>query len=216
MMHGLWKRPGKSPEVMREVGTKAPNSQGNVKLRLDDSHAPNSSTTDVTTPSPACVKTNRLSETTLSPLVALLERYGLSLARVADDAPIPGSYWGDSEAGLIGQVIYARADTPLHSLLHETAHVICMDDARRENLHTDAGGDYAEEDAVCFLQIILAGVLGVPMPAICADMDAWGYTFRLGSARAWFEEDAGDALTWLVRHGLVTAQGELLFQKRAA
>ena len=30
-----------------------------------------------------------------------------------------------------------------------------------------------------------------------ADMDAWGYTFRLGSARAWFERDAEDAAAFL-------------------
>ena len=28
---------------------------------------------------------------------------------------------------------------------------------------------------------------------LMADMDAWGYSFRLGSARAWFENDAEDA-----------------------
>ena len=30
-----------------------------------------------------------------------------------------------------------------------------------------------------------------------ADMDAWGYSFRLGSARAWFEQDAEDAADYL-------------------
>ena len=33
---------------------------------------------------------------------ALLRSYGLALQRVADGDPIPGSYWGDSEAGIIG------------------------------------------------------------------------------------------------------------------
>ena len=66
-------------------------------------------------------------ETAVTHLVGLLARYGLTLARVADDTPIPGSYWGESEAGLIGQVIYARADTPVHSVLHEACHVLCMD-----------------------------------------------------------------------------------------
>ncbi len=28
-------------------------------------------------------------------------------------------------------------------------------------------------------------------------MDAWGYSFRLGSTRAWFEGDAQDARAWL-------------------
>jgi hypothetical protein len=30
-----------------------------------------------------------------------------------------------------------------------------------------------------------------------ADMDAWGYSFRLGSTRAWFEADAEDAREFL-------------------
>ncbi len=149
----------------------------------------------------------RCNGTTATQLCGLLARYGLTLARVADDAPIPGSYWGDSEAGLVGQNIYARADTPLHSVLHEACHVLCMDAARRAALHTDAGGDYAEEDAVCFLQITLAGQIGLAAEAIGADMDAWGYTFRLGSAHAWYTQDADDARAWLVRHGLLTESG---------
>jgi hypothetical protein len=146
----------------------------------------------------------------------LLARYGLSLARVPDGDPIPGSYWGESEAGIVGRMVYARRDTPLHSLLHEAGHVICMDEARRARLDTDAGGEYAEEDAVCYLQIVLAGELGLGVEQICADMDAWGYTFRLGSAQAWFEHDAADARAWLVGHGLLTAAGELTFRLRAA
>jgi hypothetical protein len=38
---------------------------------------------------------------------------------------------------------------------------------------------------------------------MCADMDAWGYTFRLGSARAYVEQDAGSAWEWLAARGLV-------------
>ena len=37
---------------------------------------------------------------------ALLARYGLALARVADATPIPGSYWGDCEAGLVGETVH--------------------------------------------------------------------------------------------------------------
>lgn len=159
---------------------------------------------------------HRCTGTAVTQLSGLLARYGLTLVCVADDAPIPGSYWGESEAGLVGQVIYARADTPVHSVLHETCHVLCMDATRRAALHTDAGGDYAEEDAVCFLQIILAGHIGLTTEAICADMDAWGYTFRLGSALAWFRQDADDACDWLIRNGLLTAAGELTFRLRAA
>lgn len=144
---------------------------------------------------------------TFSLLRALLMRYDLRLERLADEAPIPGSYWGAPEAGLIGTTIYVRADTPLHSALHEAAHVVCMDNARRTQLHTDAGGDYDEENAVCYLEIVLAHELGVGTEKICADMDAWGYTFRLGSAHAWFTQDADDARTWLLRHGLIAADG---------
>jgi hypothetical protein len=149
-------------------------------------------------------------------LAELLARYGLRLERVTAGAAIPGSYWGAPEAGLIGHEVYARADTPLHSALHEACHAICMDANRRATLHTDAGGDYAEEDAVCYLQIVLAGELGLSVEWICGDMDAWGYTFRLGSAQAWFERDAEDARVWLVRHGLLTASGAPTFRLRAA
>jgi len=141
-------------------------------------------------------------------LSALLSRYGLTLQRVADGAPIPGSYWGEPEAGLIGTSVYVRHDTPLHSALHEAAHLVCMDDERRQQLNTDAGGQYAEEDAACYLQIMLAGELGLSTETICADMDAWGYSFRLGSALAWFRQDADEARHWLFRHGLLTTAGK--------
>ena len=55
-------------------------------------------------------------------LAILLERYGLDLRLVAPEEVIPGSYWGESEAGVIGARVYARLDTPLHSVLHEAAH----------------------------------------------------------------------------------------------
>lgn len=148
-------------------------------------------------------------------LEQLLARYGLSLVQVADGAAIPGCYWGEPEAGLVGQTVHARADTPVHSVLHEASHVICMDPARRTRLHADAGGEYAEEDAVCYLQIVLAGELGVPVDGICADMDAWGYTFRLGSAQAWFAQDAAEAWFWLVQHGLLTDTGTPTWRLRS-
>lgn len=148
----------------------------------------------------------RCRDADLVALRALLARYGLQLVMVPDDAVIPGSFWGDSEAGLVGLSVYARADTPLHSVLHETCHCLCMDQARRATLHTDAGGDTDEENAVCYLQILLADSLpGVGRARLLADMDAWGYSFRLGSARRWFEEDAQDAREWLVREGLIDA-----------
>jgi hypothetical protein len=126
---------------------------------------------------------------------------------VAPDEVIPGSYWGEREAGLIGSKIYARLDTPLHSVLHEAAHFICMSPERRAGLDTDAGGDDAEESAVCYLQILLAETLpNIGRERLCRDMDAWGYSFRLGSAAKWFAEDAGDACEWLRRYGLTDEQ----------
>lgn len=138
------------------------------------------------------------------PLEALLVRYGLVVIWVPPGAVIPGSYWGESEAGLIGDHLFARGDTPVHSVLHEAGHYLCMDAERRARLHTDAGGGYDEENGVCYLQILLADELpSVGQARMCADMDAWGYTFRLGSAQAWFERDAGDARAWLIEQGLI-------------
>ncbi|MCF7991734.1 MAG: hypothetical protein K9M02_14930 [Thiohalocapsa sp.] len=148
-------------------------------------------------------------------LTPLLRRAGLQPCRVETGAPIPGSYWGAPEAGLIADRLYLRDDTPLHSALHEACHFICMDGVRRAGLHTDAGGDYAEEDAVCLLQILLAEQLrGVGSARMCADMDAWGYSFRLGSAAAWVRHDADDARTWLLQHGIISAGGTPTWQLR--
>jgi hypothetical protein len=140
----------------------------------------------------------------------LLAGYGLDLQLVATAEPIPGSYWGESEAGLQGNALFARIDTPLHSVLHEAAHFICMTPERRLGLDRDAGGDDAEECAVCYLQILMSDALsGVAREEFCADMDRWGYSFRLGAARAWFEQDAADARSWLLERGLIDAQARL-------
>ena len=136
----------------------------------------------------------------------LLAAYGLALACVRDGEKIPGSYWGEPEAGLIGHTVYARDDTPIHSLLHEACHLIVADPQRRAAIHTDASDSQAEEDAACYLQIVLGDAIpDVGRARIQTDMDTWGYTFRLGSARAWFERDADDARTWLIERNLLPA-----------
>ena len=129
---------------------------------------------------------------------ALLAGFGLELVAVPAEAPIPGSYWGEPEAGIIAQRVYVRPDTPVHSMLHEACHLIVLPPERRAQVHTDATDSIAEEDATCYLQILLAERLpGVGSARLMADMDAWGYSFRLGSAQAWFERDADDARQWL-------------------
>ena len=140
----------------------------------------------------------------LAAVAQLLSRYRLEPVAIAPGATIPGSYWGESEAGLVGNRIYFRGDTPLHSVLHEACHFICMDEGRRTQLERDAGGDYDEENAVCYLQILLADQIpGYGRARMLTDMDAWGYTFRLGSAQAWFEQDATDAYDWLLQNKLI-------------
>lgn len=140
-------------------------------------------------------------------IATLLARYGIETVQLPPDTAIPGSYWGESEAGLIGNKLYIRPDTPVHSVLHEAGHFVCMDDARRRGLERDAGGDYDEENAVCYLQIVLAdSIPGFGRQRMWHDMDAWGYTFRLGCAQVWFEQDANDARDWLLGRGLIDEQ----------
>lgn len=149
------------------------------------------------------------------PLELMLDRYALGFVLVAPQEVIPGSYWGEREAGLLGSKLYARLDTPLHSVLHESAHFVCMTAERRVGLDTDAGGDDAEENAVCYLQILMAGTLPrVGRERICRDMDEWGYTFRLGSAAAWFAEDAAEAREWLIRQRLIDGDESLTYALR--
>jgi hypothetical protein len=134
----------------------------------------------------------------------LLARHGLTLVAVDAGAPIPGSYWGEPEAGIVAATVYVRGDTPVHSMLHEACHLIVLPPERRAAVHTDATDSVAEEDATCYLQIVLAdGLPGVGSARLMADMDAWGYTYRLGSTRAWFEQDAEDARQWLLERGLL-------------
>jgi hypothetical protein len=148
-------------------------------------------------------------------LQGLLQRFGLNLIVQSSDKAITGSFWGDSEAGIVAQDVFVRPDTPVHSLLHETCHTICMDESRRAGLDRDAGGDDLEEAAVCYLQILLADEIeGVGRERLMTDMDAWGYSFRLGNTRAWFKCDAEDATEWLQQHGLIDSAGTPTFTLR--
>ena len=168
-------------------------------------------------PIPAAPDVLRCADTDPRALADAAGRWGVELAWVEAGQPIPGSFWGECEAGLVGDRLYVRADTPLHSALHELCHYICMDPGRRRGLHTDAGGGYDEENGVCYLQVLLADALpGMSRARMFADMDAWGYSFRLGSARAWFESDAEDARAWLLDHGLIDAGGRATGRLRGA
>ena len=152
----------------------------------------------------------RLAACDHSAVARLLGGYGLDLRLVEPGVDIPGSYWGDSEAGLQGNTLLARPDTPVHSVLHETAHYICMTPERRVGLDRDAGGDDDEEHAVCYLQVLLADrVPGFGRERAFLDMDEWGYSFRLGSTRAWFEQDAQAAREWLRARRIVDPRDSL-------
>ncbi|GGD38244.1 hypothetical protein [Pseudoxanthomonas indica] len=135
---------------------------------------------------------------------ALLALYGLQLHRVAAGEKIPGSFWGEPEAGVIAHNVYVRDDTPIHSMLHEACHLIVLTPERRASVHTDATDSDIEEDATCYLQILLAdGLPGVGRDRLMSDMDAWGYSFRLGSTANWFAGDAEDARLWLGERDLL-------------
>jgi len=150
-------------------------------------------------------------------LARLLAEFGLILSHCPDNEPIPHSYWGEQEAGLKDNHLYARDDTPVHSILHEACHFICLDPARRRELDTNAGSDEAEENAVCYLQILLADEIEeFGRERMLTDMDTWGYSFRLGSSRAWFEHDADDALFWLISHNLLDSRQAAPIQLRQA
>ena len=150
-------------------------------------------------------------------LERLLAKFNISIALVDQNKEIPGSWFGDSEAGLVKNQLHIRMDTPVHSALHEAGHFICMDENRRQALHTNAGGDYDEENAVCYLQILLAEYInGFGRERAYKDMDEWGYTFRLGSSQAWFENDAEDAFDWLVEQNIIDNRNNILWRGNQA
>lgn len=142
-------------------------------------------------------------------------RYGVAVEWLAAGSVVNGSFWGEPEAGIVGQCIFVRPDTPIHSFLHELCHIVCVTPERRKRLDGNAGSDDVEESAVCYLQVVLADhVPGVGRDRLMQDMDAWGYSFRLGTTRRWLEEDASDARAWLVGEGLLLEDGEPVFKLR--
>ncbi|NNC65140.1 MAG: hypothetical protein HKN84_10170 [Gammaproteobacteria bacterium] len=150
-----------------------------------------------------------LRDLTLPAVEDLLSAYGLELIIVTLGTDIPASYWGAPEAGIAGQCLFARADTPAHSLLHELSHYVCMAPERRAGLWRDAGGDDEEECAVCYLQVLLADRLpGLGRTRLLEDLDNWGYSFREGSAAAWFQGDGIAARDWLADKSLIDAEAK--------
>ena len=58
----------------------------------------------------------------------LLSAYGARLVMMPCGRDIPGSYWGDSEAGLIESDVFVRTDTPAHrKILEESGQPIPTD-----------------------------------------------------------------------------------------
>ena len=157
----------------------------------------------------------RVRDVTWDAISELTRRYGVRVQRCAPDADLQHSYWGAPEAGISSAGITLRDDTPVHSLLHELCHIICMGPQRRAQFTRDAGGSDAEESAVCYLQVLLADQLTGFSAARClADMDAWGYSFREGNAGAWFAGDGQDARDWLFAHHLIDAADRPTFWLR--
>ena len=135
---------------------------------------------------------------------ALLSRYGMQINCIKSKEDIPHSFWRAPEAGRIKNDLYIRGDTPIHSILHEACHYVCMPNKQRAQTKIDAKGSTMEENATCFLQLLLADhIEGYSRSKLMCDMDEWGYSFRLGSAKAWFTEDAEDAQQWLVHESII-------------
>ena len=82
-----------------------------------------------------------ISDLSFDSVAVLLGKYKLSIELIPGDQTINGSFWGEPEAGVVGNRVFVRGDTPVHSLLHETCHIVCMTPERRQKLKGDAGGD---------------------------------------------------------------------------
>jgi hypothetical protein len=157
----------------------------------------------------------RVGELACRDVTALARRFAVALEWLDAAADIENSFWGAPEAGISRFGVRLRGDTPVHSLLHELCHIVCMTPERRARLDRDARGSVAEECAVCYLQVLLANYLpGFDSTRCLTDMDTWGYSFREGSAAAWFAGDGREARQWLLAHGLIDADARPTFRLR--
>ncbi len=145
----------------------------------------------------------------------LLSHYGIQINCSESGAEIPHSFWGTPEAGRKNNRLYIREDTPIHSILHESCHYICMPADQRTDAHSDAKGTVKEENASCYLQILLSDHIdGYDRYQQMQDMDDWGYSFRLGSAHAWFTQDAEEVCQWLQKHQIIDTKCEITWRLR--
>ncbi len=148
-------------------------------------------------------------------LRTVLSLYGLQLNEVPNNLNIPYSFWGTPEAGRKNHKLYVRHDTPLHSILHEACHFVCMPAKQRNLDDIDAGGGVMEENACCYLQILLSDhIHGFNRLIHMQNMDEWGYSFRLGSAATWFHEDADDARLWLQGQTIIDQHNHITWRLR--
>lgn len=145
----------------------------------------------------------------------LLDHYGIKVNCVDAEADIPHSFWGASEAGRKQNELYIRGDTPIHSILHEACHYVCMPAIQRIETQMDAKGSVIEENATCYLQILLSDhIENFDRNQLMQDMDEWGYSFRLGSANAWFSQDADEVYKWLIEHQIINIEGGITWNLR--
>lgn len=162
----------------------------------------------MTTPTaaiPTAADVLRVADIGLDAPAALLARYGLRLHRVESDAAIPGSFWGEPEAGIIGCDVYVRDDTPVHSLLHEAGHLIVLPAENALRCIPTRPIRWKKKTPPVTCRSCWPSNCLVWAARLMADMDSWGYTYRLGSTRAWFEQDAENARSWLDARGLLPA-----------
>lgn len=157
----------------------------------------------------------KLQEFKIKEIQPIFSQYGMQLNALRDKAEIPFSFWGAPEAGRQKNQLYIRNDTPMHSLLHESCHYVCMPQTGRISDSPDAAGSTAEENATCYLQILISDhIARFSRTQQMQDMDNWGYSFRLGSASAWFHQDAEDAKKWLAFHEIIDAHDQISWKLR--